>query len=242
MKIIFSPSKEMTFENSVSEEVKYSEKTKRVIEELKKLNSDELKKLYKISDKVLSEVEDYIENFDKKESYRAIEMYSGLSFRTLDVTSLTEDDRKYLEDRLKILSAFYGPISPEKLIRPYRLDLNTKLKINGESLKNFWKKEFNNSFKDGEEILNIASKEFSDLLDRDRFKIIDFEFFENKGGKLKSHSTISKKARGLMLRFLCVNKVVDAKDAKNFNLDGYEYKNDLSEEEKFVFVKEFELK
>ncbi|MGI5949625.1 peroxide stress protein YaaA [Peptoniphilus sp.] len=238
MKIIFSPSKEMTFENPVCEEAKYSEKTKRIIEELKKLNSDELKKLYKVSDKVLEEVEDFIENFDKKESYRSIEMYSGLSFRTFDATSLTEDDRKYLENRLKILSAFYGPVSPERLIRPYRLDFNTKLKINGESLKKFWKDEFNNSFEDGEEIINIASKEFSDLLDRDKFKIIDYEFFENKGGKLKSHSTISKKARGLMLRFLCVNKVVDVEGTKKFNLDGFEYREDLSEEGKFVFVKE----
>lgn len=237
MKIIFSPSKEMTLNNPSDCEVDFLEKTKRVIEELRRLNDEELKELYKISDKVLKEVKEYIKSFGKKESYRAIEMYSGLSFRNLDVTSLKEDDRKYLEERLKILSAFYGPISPEKLIRPYRLDFNTKIKIDGMSLKKFWKDDFNNSFEEGEVILNLASNEFSSLLNRKKFKIYDFEFCEKKGNQLKTHSTISKKARGLMLRYLCQKKVEDVEEIKKFDLVGYKFALELSEDRKFVFVK-----
>lgn len=237
MKIIFSPSKEMTFDNPIEEKVKFNEKTKIIIENLQKLKEEEIKEIYKISDKVLKEVVEYINGFDKRESYRAIEMYSGMAFRSFDVASLKEDERKYMDEHLKILSAFYGPLDPEDLVRPYRLDFNTKLKVNGESLKNFWKEEYNNAFDSGEVILNLASNEFSSLLDRSKFKIYEFEFFEKKDGKLKTHSTISKKARGKMLNYICKNKVTDYEKIKFFNLDEFKFDEDLSEERRFVFIK-----
>ena len=142
-----------------------------------------------------------------------------------------------MDEHLKILSAFYGPLCPEKLVRPYRLDFNTKLKVNGESLKNFWKEEYNNSFDEGEVILNLASNEFSNLLDRKNFTIYNFEFLEKKNGRLKSHSTISKKARGIMLNFICKNKITNLEEIKKFDMDGFKYEYKMSEERKFVFVK-----
>ena len=237
MKIIFSPSKEMAFNRAIEEKTEFNEKTKIIIDELKNLKEEEIREIYKISDKVVKEVLLYIEDFEKSESYRAIEMYNGLAFRSFDVTNLKEDERKYMDEHLKILSAFYGPLDPEELVRPYRLDFNTKLKVNGESLKNFWKEEYNNTFDSGEVILNLASNEFSRLLDRSKFKIYEFEFFEKKDGKLKSHSTISKKSRGKMLNYICKNKVTDYEKIKFFNLDEFKFDEDLSEEEKFVFIK-----
>lgn len=237
MKIIFSPSKEMSFQNPYKEATTYLDKTKLIISALQKLNKNEIKKIYKISDKVADEVANYINNFDSEESYRAIEMYTGLAFRKFDVASLKLDERAYLEDHLIILSAFYGPINPEKLVRPYRLDMNTGIKIDGLSLKNFWKDEFNDAFYDGETILNLASDEFSSLIDRKRFKIYDFNFFENKDGNLKSHSTISKKSRGLMLNYICKNKIKNLEDLKNFNLEGFKFDEELSTKSKFTFIK-----
>lgn len=237
MKIIFSPSKEMAFNRPIEEKTEFNEKTKIIIDELKKLKEEEIRKIYKISDKVAKEVLMYIEDFEKCETYRAIEMYNGLAFRSFDVTSLKEDERKYMDEHLKILSAFYGPLCPEKLVRPYRLDFNTKLKVNGKSLKNFWKEEYNKSFNKEEVILNLASNEFSSLLDRNKFEMYDFEFFERKEEKLKQHSTTSKKARGAMLNYICKNKVTDYEKIKFFNLDEFKFDEDLSEEEKFVFIK-----
>lgn len=237
MKIIFSPSKEMTFNRPIEEKTKFNEKTKIIIKELKKLKPEEIKEIYKVSEKVLEEVLNYINNFDKSESYRAIEMYHGIAFRLFDVASLKEDQRKYMDEHLKILSAFYGPLHPEEFVRPYRLDFNTKLRVDGESLKNFWKEEYNKAFNKEEVILNLASNEFSGLLDRNIFKIYDFEFFENKDGKLKSHSTISKKARGLMLNYICKNKITDLEEIKLFKVDGFKYEKNLSNKMKFVYIR-----
>lgn len=237
MKIIFSPSKEMSFQSPYKEATTYSDKTKQIMDVLQKLNKNEIKNIYKISDKVADEVASYINNFDSEESYRAIEMYTGLAFRKFDVASLNKDERAYLYNHLIILSAFYGTINPEKLVRPYRLDMNTGIKIDGLSLKNFWKDELNDAFYEGETILNLASDEFSSLIDRKRFKIYDFDFFEKKDGKLKSHSTISKKSRGLMLNYICKNKIENLEDLKNFNLEGFKFDEELSTESKFTFIK-----
>lgn len=237
MKIIFSPSKEMSFSNPCNEATTYSDKTITIISTLKILNKDEIKNIYKISDKVADEVINYIDNFDIEESYRAIEMYTGLAFRKFDIYSLNPDERSYLDEHLIILSAFYGTINPEKLVRPYRLDMNIGIKIDGLSLKNFWKDEFNSAFHNGETILNLASDEFANLIDRKKFKIYDFDFFEKKDGRLKSHSTISKKSRGLMLNYICKNKIENLENLKNFNLEGFEFAEELSTESKLTFIK-----
>lgn len=238
MKIIFAPSKEMNLINGEEKSVIFSKNTEAIISVIKSLDDAELKKLYKVSDRVLLEIKSYIENLDKKIAYKALDLYKGMAYKNLNVTNLSKEALTYLNDHLLILSAFYGPINPNTYIKPYRLDFNTAIKVEEKTLKNLWKEDYNKKFKEGEIILNLASNEFSSLIDRKNFIFYDFEFYENKDGKLKSHSTISKKARGLMLRYLACNRVIDIEIIKNFDLDSYKYREDLSEEFKIVFVKE----
>ena len=238
MKIIFAPSKEMDLSRGEKISTSYSENTKEIISRLKSLDDIELKKLYKVSDKVLEEIKTYIENFKNENSFKALDLYKGLAYKNLNKEDLDEEAINYLDDHLIILSALYGPISPDTYIKPYWLDFNTPLKVGGKSLKNLWKDAYNNSFEKGELILNLASNEFSSLIDRKNFIFYDFEFYEAKEGKLKNHSTISKKARGLMVRYLASERIEDMEAIKNFNLDSYKYREDLSKGFKFVFVKE----
>lgn len=237
MKIIFAPSKEMDLSSGEKITTSFSKNTEKIISSLKTLEDTELKKLYKVSDNVLGEIKFYIEKFDKDLSFKALNMYKGLAYKYLNKEDLEEEAINYLNDHLLILSAFYGPISPGTYIKPYRLDFNTPIKVNGKTLKNLWKADYNKNFKEGEIILNLASNEFSSLIDRKKFIFYDFEFYEDKDGKLKSHSTTSKKARGLMVRYLASERIEDIEAIKSFNLDSYKYREDLSEEFKFVFVK-----
>lgn len=238
MKIIFAPSKEMDLSRGEKIPTSFSRNTEKIISSLKVLDDRELKKLYKVSDKVLEEIKAYIENFDKDLSFKALDLYKGLAYKYLNKEYLDKDAINYLDNHLIILSAFYGPISPSTYIRPYRLDFNTPIKVGGKTLKNLWKGDYNKNFEEGETILNLASNEFSSLIDRKNFIFYDFEFYEDKDGKLKSHSTISKKARGLMVRYLASEKIANIEMIRNFNLDSYKYREDLSKNFKFVFVKE----
>ena len=44
-------------------------------------------------------------------------------------------------------------------------------------------------------------------------------------------------ARGEMVRFMAKNKVSDIEEIKNFDGIGYTFREDLSSEDKFVFIK-----
>lgn len=237
MKIILSPAKEMNLKIPIEKNLVLSNKSQLILDKLKSFDDEKLKSSLKINEKILLQVKDYIKRFDDKQVYEAILLYNGLAFRWLDPSTLTEAALNYLDDRLTILSAFYGPIKPNHLIKPYRLDFNSKLKIEGQGLANFWKEEFNSHFSKNDLIVNLASDEFSSLLDRNKFNIVDFEFYENKNGKLAKHSTISKKARGRMVRFMAENQITELSQLKKFNYDGYKYMEELSDDKKFVFVR-----
>lgn len=220
MKIIFSPAKEMNLSQPQQTDWEISKETAQIVETLKSLSKDQLKKQLKVSDKVLEENLDYIAGFDQAITYPAIELYHGLAYRQLQLEKLSP---AYLDQHVRILSALYGPIAPSKLIKPYRLDFNMGFKLQGQSLKQVWKPIYNQAFQESETIINLASQEFSSLLKTTDYNWIDVDFYEVDGQKEKRHSTISKKGRGLFLSFLAENEIVDLEEMKAFNRAGYQY-------------------
>ena len=231
MKIILSPSKEMAFENKIDKKIKLNENSQEILNEIKKMTKADLQKKLKVSDKIIDEVYGYYQDFDKNPAYYAIDMYKGMAFKEIDFGA--EDN--FARDNIIILSAFYGPLRVYDLVKPYRLDFNTGIKVKGMSLKKLWADYYNNYFEKGERILNLASDEFSSLLKRDDFDFIDFDFYELRDGKIKRHSTISKKLRGKMANFIVKNKITRLDDLKAFNDDGFVYDKENSNEKLYVF-------
>ncbi len=231
MKIILSPSKEMAFENKIDKKIKLNEISQEILNEIKKMSKAELQEKLKVSDKIIDEVYGYYQDFDNSDSYYAIDMYNGMAFREMDFGA--EDD--FARDNIIILSAFYGPLRADDLVKPYRLDFNTGIKVKGMSLKKLWVDYYNNYFEKSERILNLASDEFSSLLKRDNFDFIDFDFYELRDGKIKRHSTISKKLRGKMANFIVKNKITRLDDLKDFNEDGFLYDKENSNDKLYVF-------
>lgn len=92
----------------------------------------------------------------------------------------------------------------------------------------------NEYFKKENVILNLASKEYSKLINSD--KLIDFEFLENSNGKLKQISTNSKKMRGFTLNYIVKNRITDIEKLKNIALNGYVFNEEMSGEKKFVYI------
>lgn len=234
MKIILSPSKEMAFENKIDKKIKLNEISQEILNAIKKMSKAELQEKLKVSDKIIDEVYGYYQDFDNSDSYYAIDMYKGMAFREMDFGA--EDD--FARDHLLILSAFYGPLRTDDLIKPYRLDFNTGIKVKGMSLKKLWADYYNNYFDKGERILNLASDEFSSLLNKDDFDFIDFDFYELRDGKIKRHSTISKKLRGKMSNFIVKNKITNLDYFKDFNDDGFLYDKANSNDKLYVFKRD----
>ena len=188
-KIIISPSKTFNLSNpidSTTPRPMHILRAKEVFGKIRPLSLEETKTTYNLSDKKANEVYTMHQEHGK-ELYFAIEMYYGQVFRELN---LTEYDKEFLNEHLVILDALYGVVKPFDLIAPYRLDFKTKIDMD---LKSFWKKEINEYF-EGFDVVNLASKEFSSLIEKEMIEL-----------DVKSDIQI-KKARGMALHNILINK------------------------------------
>ena len=245
MKIIFSPSKEMReeniFENKKIEftESKFKDKTNILIGILKEKSLSEIENIMKLKGKLLNKTYKDIQDYDKLKFIPAISMYYGVSFKELNLEDYSEKSLKYLKNNLLILSALYGVSLAFDLVKKYRLDMT--MSIIDKGLYNFWKKDINdyisNIFSKDEVLLNLASGEFSKLIDNKKISMINIDFKEEKDGAYKSVSTYSKKARGQFLNYLIKNQIDNLEDIKKIKLDGYSLNNNLSDEKNFIFTR-----
>lgn len=239
MKIIISPAKTFKIRKIKNKncDCLYESKKNELVSIIKEKSIEELKKLWKCSDKIAEESYNLYQNFDEAPKGCAILSFDGIQYQYMDVTSLDEKHLEYLEEHLRILSGLYGILRPLDEISKYRLDFEDKL-IN---LYEFWENEIRNHFK-SEEIIDLASKEYGQniykYLDKTPVKI-DFkeEVFVEGDIKLKTKATPSKILRGRMVNYMARNNVEDIEQLKKFSCDGYNYSEDYSDINKLVFVK-----
>lgn len=180
----------------------------------------------------------------------AIFAYDGIQYKSISPESISKDGIEFLNDHLRIISGLYGVLRPFDMIDEYRLEMQTKVKINDKAnLYSFWDGSISGNISEelgGEGIvLNLASKEYSKTVEKyfdnkkseSKIKLITCTFKVEKAGKLKVESTASKKARGYMVRYIAENKIDDIEGVKTFNIDGFTYSENESTEKEIVFVK-----
>ena len=238
MKIIMSPAKEMATDLPVQKNWELTQDSQAIVSKLMTVTKKELQQLLKVSDALLEENWVKIQNFQESVTYHAMDLYQGLAFRSFKQVADWNEHRDYAVKHIRILSALYGAISPEECVKPYRLDLTMNLKVEGLTLKKYWKEKIAISFEKGECVINLASSEFSTLLNQRDYEWVNIDFYEKKEGKLKQHSTISKKARGKMAAWMMKNNIQNKVELQKFNVDGYSFDTSLSKENHYYFVKE----
>ncbi len=209
----------MNLQNVYKGKVSFSAHTQKIVSALQNLDDTQLQNLYRVSPNKLQEIKDYMAMWENDDLYEAISMYKGVAFKALDIASLNQLEKEYLNKNLLILSAFYGVLKPNDLAKPYRLDFNTRLKIAGKSLSVFWRNYYEDLIAENETVFNLASAEFATQFDKSRYNWIDFNFFTIKDGVAKTHATIAKQGRGKLLRAFAVNNIEQVADIKK--LAGY---------------------
>ncbi len=237
MKLILSPAKEMNCDALEERDWEVSPAARKVVEAVSAVPEEELARVLGVKGKLLDENKAFIEGWKVAEAAPAIELYNGLAFRWLKQVEGWREVLDYGSKHVRILSALYGAVAPDAYVKPYRLDMLRPLRVDGKSLKAYWKSEWAELFEEGETVVNCASDEFSTLLERTRYNWVDVEFYERKGGTLKQHSTTSKKGRGLLVGFAMREQVMDVKQLEAFAEDGFAYDAELSTPEKLVFVR-----
>jgi len=255
MLILLSPAKILNFkpQTIISDFTipEFSKEAKELIGLLQNLTSYELGRLLGINSKLTQLNFDRIFNyhypFTPQNAKQAVLTYDGEVFRGLNAKTFSENDFEYAQKHLRLLSGLYGVLRPLDLIQPYRLEVSSKLKNRcGKDMYSFWSEKVTASIlktlkSSGkpEIILNLLSGEYFKTLDlrNKKVRVIDVEFYEFKNDKLKQIVIYTKKARGLMARFVIQNQIEDIEDLKGFSDGGYWYSPQLSNENKLVFTR-----
>ena len=148
------------------------------------------------------------------------------------------------DSTVRIISGLYGIIKPLDLIQPYRLEMGTKLSFDSnKNLYDYWREkitnQLNSELSENEPVLNLASNEYFKAIDTKviRSDVYSANFKQLKNGEYKIIAIFSKKARGMMTRFIIDNKITEIKDLKMFDYDGYTFSENLSDHKKLVFVR-----
>lgn len=182
----------------------------------------------------------------------AVYLFDGGVYTGLDVYNMDKSTVEYLNSHLGILSGLYGLLKPLDLILPYRLEMGTKLANDkGENLYEFWDTQISElinqrmaelaeSTTNSEEdnvLINLASNEYFKSVKEGALtaKVITPRFEDEKNGKFKVISFYAKKARGLMVKYASDNKLTNAEDLKNFDLAGYYFYAEGSDDKTWTF-------
>ena len=253
MKIIISPAKSLDFKTELPTKnfstPNFLSESKKINELLKKKSPSELKSLMSISEK-LAELNWNRNNtfktpFNIENARPSIFTFNGDVYSGLDAFSLSMDQLNQAQKSLRILSGLYGLLKPLDLIQPYRLEMGTKLNVEGSlNLYGFWRNKITNKLNDelnkNEFFVNLASNEYSSAIDRKLLKttMISPSFKDMKNGKLKIISFYAKKARGMMVRYILDNEINNLEDLRGFDYGGYSYSSEESEKMKeLVFIR-----
>ena len=241
MKILIPTAKEMNTDHPCIEALPLREESQAVLDSLAHYSASELETFYKVSAEKAEEEYGHIQALKdhRARHYPALKLFDGLMYRHIKRDGLTEAEQTYLENHVLITSALYGVVPALSPMAPHRLDFLMKLKVAGKTLKSHWKASYGGAVEKEEVIFSLLSSEFETVFSKEiREKMVTFKFMEDKGDQLKIHSTISKKARGAFLTALIENQVQTVEEARRLSFAGFNYREDLSQPQELVFVKE----
>ena len=209
MIIVLSPAKTLDYEfesNHDHSVPAFLSQSSKLIDNLKTKEPKDIASLMGLSDKLA------ILNFDRYQSWSPAKkvsadskpsmlVFKGDVYQGLQAEDLNNAEMKFAQKHIRILSGLYGILRPLDLMKPYRLEMGTKLETSeGKNLYEFWGDKVQKN------VLNELKVQRSDLLIN-----------------LASKEYYAKKARGLMAKWIIQNKVTNFEDLSGFDVDGYKY-------------------
>ena len=159
----------------------------------------------------------------------AVLSYEGIAYQYMAPAVFETGQFEYIQEHLRILSAFYGVLRPMDGVTPYRLEMQARAAVGGyKDLYALWGNRLYEAVRDESGIiLNLASKEYS--------KCIEVCLSEEDRGKLVTKGTYAKMARGEMVRFMAENRIEDPSEIRSFDRLGYRFREELSSDTRYIF-------
>ena len=242
MRIIISPAKKMninTDDLAYRDLPEFLRQTEQLLERLRGMSYDELKKLWKCSDKIAEQNYERLQNMDLRRILTpAVLAYEGIQYQYMAPAVFSGEEYEYIQEHLRILSGFYGVLKPFDGVVPYRLEMQAKL---DSGLYEFWGSSIAEKLAEETDcILNLASKEYSISVSKHLpkdFRFITCVFGDEVDGKVVEKGTLCKMTRGETVRRMAEQRIEEPEDIKKLQLLNYEYSEKHSDDKTYVFLK-----
>jgi len=252
--IVISPSKGQDFESS-SPTTRFTQpdalnESKKLIKELRNIDSSALQELMSISSKLgdlnVDRNKKFNTPFSLNNAKQALFAFKGDVYSGIESETFSEADLEYAQDHLRMLSGLYGALRPLDLIQPYRLEMKTRLaNPRGENLYQFWGDRITESLNDAMSgfddpvLINLASNEYFKAVKPKLLtgRLLTVNFKELKDGKARVIAIFAKRARGLMTDYILRNRIESPEGLKAFRVGGYRFSSKDSDDKQWTFTR-----
>lgn len=254
MLMVVSPAKKLDYDSDLPTDQytqpRFLEDARELIDRLKELEPHEVSNLMGISEQLgelnAQRYQQWHTPFTPDNARPAVLAFHGDVYQGLGAHRFSEGDFDFAQQHLRILSGLYGVLRPLDLMQPYRLEMGTKFQNpRGRDLYEFWRDRITESLNaelaaDDGVLLNLASNEYFKAIDKKKLnaRVITPQFKDWKNGQYKMVSFYAKKARGMMAAYVIQNRISDPDQAKRFDTDGYEFNEELSQGDNWVFTRD----
>ena len=254
MLIVVSPAKTLDYETPAKTKIHtvpdFLKDYQKLIKQLRDFSPHDIAELMNVSSNIaelnFDRYKSWTANFNEKNAKQAVLAFKGDVYTGLDAESFSAKDFKFAQSHFRMLSGLYGLLRPLDLMKPYRLEMGTRLKNSrGKNLYEFWGSEITDALNKqlkkikSEYLINLASNEYFKSVKPKELngEIITPAFKDYKAGQYKMIGVYAKKARGTLSRYIIQNQLSNPEDIKDFSGDGYQFNQSLSQANNWVFTR-----
>lgn len=251
MLALISPAKTMHYGATIpttGSQPRFMDHTNHIASLMLNYSVSELELIFKISNPIARELKLRFSNIfdDSISGLTAVDSYDGVVYKHIKREFSTEE-LEYLQSKIRISSLLYGVLRPLDLVKPYRMEGFVRLSGSDQAVDRYWRdiqtqtliEDVNSS---GGVLLYLASKQEQSAFHwrevKRAIRVIDIEFLQYKGDKLRQVVIYTKMARGEMIRYMVDNRIEDIQLLKSFEWSGYRYSATHSSDDKWVWVME----
>ncbi|HKT90856.1 MAG TPA: peroxide stress protein YaaA [Paraburkholderia sp.] len=258
MIIVLSPAKSLDYDTPAHIEAHtipdFVDDAAELIAGLRRLSPQQIGSLMSISDPLarlnFQRYADWSKQFSQTNAKQAVLAFNGDVYEGFDAKSLSPADLDYAQQHVRVLSGLYGLLRPLDLLQPYRLEMGTRFEnARGKDLYAFWGERITHAInaqiernrevaaRSASVLVNCASNEYFKAVKPKKLAapVITPVFEDWKGGRYKIISFHAKRARGLMARYAVENRVAEPEALKAFDVEGYAFDADASNDSTYVF-------
>ncbi len=195
-----------------------------VMRHLLELPLEEIAQGMKVSQGMAVKIHKMAYEFPLKETgTEAIEAFTGVVFKSLDYDTLSDTAKSYVNRNVRIISSLYGWLTPQDVIKPYRMEFSSRFAPGDNTFSQYWKKDVTirlvktvkkmideNYIHSGDssdtDIIDLMPGDASKCIDRKLVKRftgiwkVDFKQLTEGGGFKTPPANRLKQLRGLLLR------------------------------------------